>query len=173
MSSPENITGVQLGRFCPYHLGHAKITDAIIERHGAENTTVIVGTANRITQRTPFSFDLRKRIIETLYPDIEILPLNDYKPKPGQKWEDTIPSWFERIKRVLAHKETGYKFYGGSPQDLEILGREFDTEVIVDRIREGKEITATKIREAMARGELDLLAELVDERIIPILIATT
>ena len=173
MPSLENITGVQLGRFCPYHLGHAKVTDAIIGRHGAENTTVIVGTANRITERTPFSFEVRKKIIETLYPDIEILPLNDYKPAPGQHWEATIPSWFQRIKKVLAHKEGEYRFYGGSPRDLEILSREFDTEVIVDRVREGNQITATKIREAMARGELDLLAELVDERIIPILMTTT
>ena len=79
-----------LGRFQPFHFGHQHIVnEALLD---GKKPIILIGSTNedRDLKNNPLSFEERKEIIETIYPNNEviILSLNDYL-----SWDD----WFRVI----------------------------------------------------------------------------
>ena len=55
--------GLFVGRFQPFHLGHLKAIEWILER--CENVTVVIGSSQEsFTERNPFTFEERKEMIK-------------------------------------------------------------------------------------------------------------
>lgn len=136
---------VYLGRFAPFHEGHRMLLTKLINRFGAENCLVLIGSANVLDTRTPFKFERRKEMIKEHFPHIQILPLDDV-------FSDEV--WLGNISRLENKLAKKFVFYGGSSEDLKILAKKFETHVLVDRFKEGKGISATKIRENLKKTDL-------------------
>lgn len=171
MGEQEPVVGVQLGRFAPYHRGHQNITEAIIERHGLGNTVVLIGTANRLRPRTPFTFEERRQMIQTVLPGTQVFPLSDVVPERAELWEATIPLWRKQIRVLLdgitLHRP--YCIYGGSAEDLANIAPAFQTEVLCQRHE--NQISSTRVRDCLTMGRVDDLAAYLDERNIPLVLA--
>ena len=92
--------GLYLGRFQPLHIGHASIIDQMLKE--CKSVVIAIGSAHESgTERNPFSYGLRKTLIEETYRDqldrISIIPVYD-----REKYSDD-PSWGDYlINNVLA-----------------------------------------------------------------------
>jgi len=151
------ITAVQLGRFAPYHEGHRLVTNQMIEDHGEENTLIMIGSSNRCDARTPFTYPQRRQIIQTLYPEVEIMPLPDVAHGLAD-FETTAGAWLDQIVAEQSRRNTEFEFYGGSAEDLQYLAKRFRTKNIG---RAQLNISATKIRTALATGDATLFDKYV------------
>jgi nicotinamide-nucleotide adenylyltransferase len=83
---------VFLGRFQPMHLGHHKVIESRRERH--ERFLVAVGSADREREEeNPLSFEERKKIIRTCFPDLEVMPVED-----DERTEEGNMRWAESLE---------------------------------------------------------------------------
>jgi len=82
--------GIFLGRFQPFHNGHNEIIQEIIK--DKRIPVILIGGVNKKDDRHPLSFKDRKKLIKLIYPDIEIISLND-----NENW--TI--WFKNVLKIL------------------------------------------------------------------------
>ncbi len=162
----KKIIGVLLGRFAPFHLGHQKITRLIIDKHGMENTLLIIGSSNALTARTPYTFEQRKNLIQKIYPELNIIPLEDINPHLNQFHVKTLDSWLLQLEDLEQKLNAKFKFYGGSHQDLWYLHKVFEVEVLIHRDNEGENINSTKIRKLLELEEHDYLEKYVDKEIV-------
>lgn len=151
-----------MGRFAPFHDGHARLLKRIVERFGAEEALVLVGSSNSITRRTPYSYKDRVRIIRASFPKIEILPLPDGKPNLEYFDGSTNDIWLDSIERLARGRQEKFVFYGGSKEDLTVLAERFKTYLIIDRYGEGEGLTATEIRKIILEGKIEELKKYVD-----------
>lgn len=154
---------VYLGRFSPFHLGHKLLLQKVVDKYGIENTLVIIGSSNTLNSRTPYTYEQRREIVLKSFPGIEILPLPDAKPDLLYFDGSTNDLWLDSIENIARSRNEGFVFYGGSAEDLAILAERFETKILVDRKNEGGMMSATKVREAIAKGEFDTLKNLVEE----------
>ena len=138
----------------------------MIARHGEENSLILVGSSDTIDKRTPFSFHQRKEIIRTLYPEVNILPLPDVNPDPNAYTKDSITLWLESIEKIEEEQNAAFTFYGGSEEDLQYLGRKFQTEVLVPRFDDGLNISGSQVR-AELQKIIPNLVDLLDQQVIP------
>lgn len=138
-----------MGRFSPFHLGHERLLGMAIKRFGAENCLVLIGSSDSLNERTPYSFEARKQMIQTVFPKIEILPLPDIQPKLIFFDGSTNNLWLESIKRLAKARNEKFAFLGGAEDDLKILSESFETIILTDRFGIGENVSATKIREAL------------------------
>lgn len=68
---------VFIGRFQPLHAGHQEVIERA--RSLAKNVLVLVGSAGVArSARNPFTFEERKNLIHTLYPDVNVQPVHDH-----------------------------------------------------------------------------------------------
>lgn len=166
IAARERVVGVQLGRFAPYHKGHQMITEEVLKRHGIENSLIIIGSSNAFNERTPFTYEQRKALIQKVNPCVQVVPMPDINPALALHSESTIPLWLERIRAIQAERGVKFKFYGGDENDLRFFKEDFDSEVLIDRETEGKGISATQIRELLHKKAYEALKEVMDELII-------
>ncbi len=136
---------VYLGRFAPFHEGHKILLTKLIKNFGVRNCLVLVGSTNVLNERTPFTFENRRKMIKKEFPAVKILPFPDIGS--DEVWLDNI----EELEKELGQKLI---FYGGSSEDLKILARRFETHVLVDRFTKGKGISATEIRKKLISSDL-------------------
>ncbi|MBJ7262643.1 MAG: bifunctional nicotinamide-nucleotide adenylyltransferase/Nudix hydroxylase [Burkholderiaceae bacterium] len=86
--------GVFIGRFQPYHLGHAQMLERALE--SVEVCIVVIGSAYQApTPKNPFSWELRAQMIrQNLTPEqaerVAFLPLRDYYD--GDRWAEALRS---------------------------------------------------------------------------------
>lgn len=151
---------VFLGRFSPLHLGHQKIIDKMISLYGIENCLLLIGSSNVINERTPYSFSFRKKLIKTIYPKINILPLIDVN-------DDHL--WLDIVKKLETKLKTEFIFLGGSDRDLKQRWSKFKTKVLVNRDTEGMGISATEVRNLLEEGKFKELEKFLDPKILKLL----
>lgn len=159
------MTAVLVGRFSPLHKGHQLIIDYMVKKYGIENCLILVGSSNSLTERTPYTFEQRKKMIHLLYPQIKVLPLPDIEPELELYSDNTNDLWLENIKRIEKSMDTKFIFYRGSFSDLEVLSKKFSTKVAVDRKIEGHNISGTYIRKNISNKNYKLVEKLVDIKI--------
>jgi bifunctional NMN adenylyltransferase/nudix hydrolase len=93
--------GVIVGRFqVPYlHEGHKELIDAILARH--KKVAIFLGiTPTKNTTRNPLDFATRKAMIQSAYPGVIILPINDVGN--DRAWSEILD---HKIREVF-HTET-------------------------------------------------------------------
>lgn len=156
---------VYLGRFSPFHKGHQNMVEKMVAAHGSDNVLIMVGSSNAYNERTPYTFEERKKMINTLFPDIEVIPLPD--GKPGLVYFDgsTNDVWLSNIQKIEAEINSSFVFYGGSAEDLEVLAERFKTIILVDRKTCFEGLSATLIREALKTNNQETLDKYLDPRI--------
>jgi len=100
MASKKDVT-VYIGRFNPFHLGHAHVLEAAIKT--SELVVVLVGSSGQARSlKNPFSFDERERVILNWasakgYDNLVVLPLRDY-PYNDTRWIESVQ---EQVKRAM------------------------------------------------------------------------
>lgn len=68
---------VFIGRFQPLHLGHQEVIERA--RSLASKVLVLVGSSGVARSvRNPFTYEERKKCIQTLYPDVLVAPIHDH-----------------------------------------------------------------------------------------------
>jgi cytidyltransferase-like protein len=170
MKNGPKITGVFLGRFAPFHKGHIKVVRKIIKLHGLKNILILIGSSKSLSIRTPYTFEQRKIMIQTVFPTVKIIPLPDTTEREKHVNDPANNEWFKNISEIEKGMGTKFIFYGGSIKDLEILSLKFKTSVIFDRKTEGMGISATKIREAVCMSDLKTVRSLVNSKIYKLMV---
>lgn len=99
-----NTVGVVIGRFqAPeLHEGHTGLLDHVTKNH--KNVVVFLGIARiQHTKRNPLDFTSRRKMIQNVYPDVIVLPLDDNRS--DSKWsiqiDNTLRSMFPEYDAVL------------------------------------------------------------------------
>lgn len=153
--------GITVGRFQTFHKGHQMMIDKAIEL--CERVGVFIGSAQESgTNKNPFSYEMRKSILEKIYGDtISIYPLPDIGVGNNSRWGDYV------IDNVTER-------FGESP-DLLISGKEerridwFDgikglsiSELYIPKT---VDISAGRMREWFVRNDFDTWKRYCDERL--------
>lgn len=133
-----------LGRFAPFHLGHKMIVDKMIYEYGIKSCLLVIGSANVLDNRTPFTYSQRCEMIKSIYPKLLMVPIDDVN-------DDMV--WLRNMHKIEKKLKTKLTFLGGSRKDLEILSISFDTHVLVDRVIQGGQISATQVRTLIKDGK--------------------
>jgi cytidyltransferase-like protein len=149
-------TGLIVGRFQVFHLGHEQMIRKSIET--CDKTLVFIGSSQEsLTQKNPFSYDFRKEIISEIFSDeitsgiMKICPLQDIGVGNNGSWGNYVFS--------SAKKELGYY------PDLLVSGKENrrvnwfeDEDIKISElyIPKSVDISATKIRESIVNGDIEL-----------------
>jgi bifunctional NMN adenylyltransferase/nudix hydrolase len=90
--------GYTIGRFNPLHLGHTSMIDKMIEEN--DYVIILVGSANLSREnKNPFTYSERVHLLSNLYPNIIILPLNDYDDE--KVWIETVDSKINEAITIL------------------------------------------------------------------------
>lgn len=79
-------TAVFIGRLSPMHLGHEFVIKKALEN--ANEVIVVVGSSFAARSfRNPFTFEERKKIIKSVFPqpEVKVVPVSDY-PYDDNKW---------------------------------------------------------------------------------------
>lgn len=101
--------GIFIGRFQPLHIGHQAIIEKMISE--VDLPIVIIGSANSpSTILNPFSYTDRESLIKSIYPSLQILPINDYK------YQDHL--WLEKIKELIEP----FEFINNKKSEIIIYG---------------------------------------------------
>jgi nicotinamide mononucleotide adenylyltransferase len=168
----EKIISVHLGRFAPYHLGHEKTTREMINKYGQQNTLVLIGSSNKLDERTPFTFEQRREMIQRVFPDMQILGLPDVDTSKLKFDESTLETWTQTVLDLQKQLNARLRFCGGSREDLDYLAPHFETEVLIDRTIDGNQISATEVRKALHEKNLTTLSTILNPlNIEPVLTA--
>ena len=158
--SRESDKAVCVWRICPIHLGHQKVLDAMIKKFGIKNCLLVIGSSNApLTMRNFFSYVERKGFVETIYPDLQVVPISDYP---------TDSEWLQALDDILRFGGLSPKevtFFGGCAEDIEFfleVGRKHE---IMNRFDGSTpKISATEVRDALIQGRP--LDGLLDPRIV-------
>ncbi len=161
----KNIYGVYLGRFAPPHIGHQMIIDKMISEFGIGNSIIMVGSSNAYNTRTPYTFDERKTMISAIYPKIKIIPIPDMKAHLLKFDGTTDALWLSKLKIIENEMGGKFIFLGGSEEDLKVLAKMFETNVLINRVQNGLNISATEVRRAMDNNDLDKVRGMLDPKV--------
>ncbi len=162
---------VYLGRFAPFHKGHQKIVDLTILKYGLENIIMMIGSSDSYNQRTPYSYEDRKMMIEAVYPEIRVMPLPDMNSALVYFDGSTNDQWLAGLKQIEAEYGAEFIFVGGSLPDLAILALKFPIKMMTDRSEASLGMSATKVREALEKNDQASLATMLDSKVIPLAIS--
>ena len=83
---------VFIGRFQPFHNGHAIVVQTALEK--AKEVIIVVGSSFAAPNiRNPFTFKQRKAMIKSVFPqeNVKVVPISDY-PYDDNKWVAAIQS---------------------------------------------------------------------------------
>lgn len=151
----KNPIGLLIGRFQPFHNGHLFLINKALEK--VDRLIVGIGSANRINEKNPLSYEQRRKILETVFTKekikpriIAILPIDDYlendslwlkkaleKIKKVEEFDLVIGNdeWTDGIFEKAGHKvwRTGfykrYLYEGEKIRRLMVKGREWKNRV--------------------------------------------
>jgi bifunctional NMN adenylyltransferase/nudix hydrolase len=76
--TPSAVVGVLIGRFQTpeLHSGHRELIDAIVAKH--QKVVILLGNSvTKVTRNNPLDFYSRKLMINSIYPNIVVLPVKD------------------------------------------------------------------------------------------------
>ena len=153
--------GILVGRFQTFHKGHQDVIDKAIAL--CETVGVLIGSSQESgTNKNPFPYEMRKRILEKVYPDaIRIYPLPDIGVGNNSRWGDYV---LEQVKERF-----------GTAPDLLISGKEarridwFDSvaglSIAELYIPKTVNISASRMREMVVQNEFDAWKTYCDERL--------
>lgn len=96
-------TLVFIGRFQPFHNGHKAVVDTALQK--AKEVVLVVGSSFQArSTKNPFTFEERKAMIESVYPNdsrLKVVPVMDYP------YDDN--AWVSAVQDVVNKAKTGTK----------------------------------------------------------------
>jgi cytidyltransferase-like protein len=138
--------GVYCGRFNPIHAGHEKVINEMLEHFGTERSRIVIGSANSPQSlRHFFSYEERRSLIKTIFPDICTLPLGDFATSDDE--------WMLALDDLLISSGMDPKktvFYGGCEEDIAFFIKRERMHHILNRF-DGTtpKVSATEIRDGL------------------------
>lgn len=136
--------GIIIGRFQvdDLHPAHRAVIDEVKDRH--DSILIFLGVpATFLSQRNPLDFATRRRMIQSHYPDIEVLAIQD--TKLDRNWYQELD---RRIREVEPHANV--TLYGGRDSFIDHYDGQFETvELDIENSFSG-----TEIRERVGRNPL-------------------
>ncbi|HDJ96757.1 MAG TPA: nicotinamide-nucleotide adenylyltransferase [Candidatus Aenigmarchaeota archaeon] len=128
---------VFVGRFQPLHLGHVHAIKKVIKEYG--DVVIVIGSINKHDKNNPFTFEERKRMIESVFPGVKIIGVLDVN-------DDSL--WVKLIEQKV-------KF------DIIVTGNDWTKrcfenagyKVIKPDFLEPEKYSATRIRELMRKND--------------------
>ena len=153
--------GIVVGRFQIFHAGHQKLIDYGLEL--CDKLVIYIGSSQESnTEKNPFDYEFRKKVIETIYKDkVEIRPLPDAGLGNNNSWGKYI---LDTVKNDF-----------GEYPDLAISGTEDrrkswfeDTGVSVSELIISKNdipVSSTKIKEYLLNNDFYEYMVFVDSRL--------
>lgn len=150
---------VYVGRFNPFHNGHAAVVREMVDTHGVENCLLIVGSSNAgFSLRHFFSYQERKQFIQKVFPNIRLVGLPDYGN--DQEWLSAL----DDILRATSIDPKDVTFFGGCQEDIRFFLDDGRTCTILNRFDGSMpKVSATEVRDSLIAGRP--LESLVDKTI--------
>lgn len=111
---------VFIGRFSPFHLGHAAVVDEALRK--SKMVVILVGSSYASRNiRNPFTFEERKAMIKACYPRERVIvaPLPDF-PYDDNKWVKAVQSTVEA--HVTSYLAMNYDDFKGVSYDNAKIG---------------------------------------------------
>lgn len=153
--------GVIIGRFQVHeiHSGHMALLDCVKKIH-PEKMLVLLGTSLETNQNNPLDFRTRKIMLQSLFPDIEVLPVIDF-PGDDHVWSAHVDSLinvvFPNQNAILyGGRDSFIPYYHGKHETKEIS---FDIDETGTHIRErlaAKPLNSSDFRAGVIYGILNL-----------------
>lgn len=156
-----NSLSVYIGRFSPFHLGHAEVLSRALS--SSSDVLVLIGSVGQARNiKNPFTYEERERMIRDWYAEqpktfgrLHILPIEDF-PYNDQKWmrgvQKAVEGKFTDITKTFGPTSTKIKLTGANRDEsgwyLKMFGNYFELDLIVDTAV-SFELSATKVRESM------------------------
>lgn len=156
-----NSLSVYIGRFSPFHLGHAEVLSRALS--SSSDVLLLIGSVGQARNiKNPFTFLERKEMVEGWYKEqpknlgrLHILPLEDF-PYNDQKWMRGVQSAVEGTYTSLVFKygkySTKIKLTGANRDEsgwyLRMFGNYFELDLVVDT-KVGFDLSATKVRTSL------------------------
>ena len=137
LTEPGIMHGLVLGKFLPYHNGHAHLIRAAREQ--VDELTVLVCSI----AREPIDGVLRHRWVTTAHPDCRVVHVAEELPQAPEEHPDFWPIWVDVINRYAGSVDVVFtsEDYGDE------LGRRLNARhVCVDRPRTTVPVSGTAIR---------------------------
>jgi len=79
MKTGEEKYACMVGRFQPFHLGHERVVQAMIDRFGMKNCLLLVGSSTTpLSEKNIFSYEERKIMIQNIFPKLVVIWLADF-----------------------------------------------------------------------------------------------
>jgi len=151
--------GVFVGRMNPIHNGHVAVIREMVNRHGVENSLVIVGSSNApFSLRHFFTYHERKELIKKIFPEMRLVGLPDYHN--DKEWLAAL----DDVLRVADPSLSEVTFFGGCEEDVRFFLEAGRDCTILNRF-DGTtpKVSATEVRDCLIAGRS--LDGLVDEAI--------
>ncbi len=151
---------VYVGRFNPFHNGHAAVVGEMLKKHGAKNSLLVIGSSNAaFSLRHFFTYHERKQFIQKLFPDVKLVGLPDYHN--DKEWLSAL----DDILRVAGIDPRHVTFFGGCQEDIRFFLDDGRDCTIFNRF-DGTSLktSATEVRDALIAGRP--LEHLVDPTIL-------
>lgn len=185
--APADKVGVTIGRYQPFHAGHA----AVIRRlAGQFNKVIVLVAGNKLDAKNPFPFETRLDLMKRSLPDV-FGKLEIHKAEVGGKSSGFVPGILSDIikdKKSTVKPDTAIEILVGPD-------READVKKQLDRARQYKEtgktemlfdpdmaivrglpgvkndddtdrISGTKVRQAIADGDKDAAKKMLDPHLV-------
>ena len=127
MPTKQYSTLVFIGRFQPFHYGHARVVERA--RELADNVLILVGSSNRSrSMRNPWTFKERREMIRNTYPgdDLTIAPLDDVMYN-DERWCEHVQSVVqENLLEIANRGAPGLSLSGMRDIKFALIGCEKD-----------------------------------------------
>ncbi|NDK10184.1 adenylyltransferase/cytidyltransferase family protein [Candidatus Gracilibacteria bacterium] len=159
--------GLIIGRFQPLHIGHKLLIQKSLEQN--IKTIVLIGSSETLDEKNPYSFELRKQIMNSEYENrgLIIQNLPDYK-------SDT--EWIAKILEYIPKESTHIEVYCGDKKNdsavlvLQKLGNLLPFDIDIFEIpRSILPISATQIRDWIRDKNISKLSEFLGKATLKIL----
>lgn len=166
--------GVLLLRAQPVHLGHMDVVrQALIDN---DKVLIFIGSANKSgTVRNPIHIDLRvEMVIDTLkelglYDEnrIMVFPLNDWSMEDAYQYAKEWGNFFyyNAVNQIETKKFT---FYYNDDKNTVInwFNEDLAERITIKNAVRVREVSATKVREAILNDDTDYLKEMCGESVV-------
>ena len=155
--------GIIVGRFQTLHLGHQDIIDRAAEL--CSNVGVFIGSSQDSgTEKNPFSYELRKSLIECIYGDrINIFPLPDIGVGNTSKWGDYI---LDNVMQRFG-RQADIFISGKEERRLDWLSSSAGLGIAEMYIPKSIKISASELRELFINGDIKAWMRFTDKRLWP------
>jgi cytidyltransferase-like protein len=180
--SKADTVGVTIGRFQPFHKGHAEIIRKLTTRF---TKVVVIVAGNRPDAKNPFSYELRRELMEMSLPDVEP-KLEVYKAEVDGKATGYLPGILNRIivdKNSSVEYDTAITILVGPDRydDVKRMvstakkgdGQYFDPGLaVVEKMPDvtnddqAGRISGTQVRAALVANKKDQVGQLLDPHVL-------